>query len=134
MWSCMYVSVSSLLGGFSLSLSRGMLVYHRIRLARQRDDEEAASTRLDSTRLDSTRLDSTRAAASRENRPFSSTPVAVVVVVVWFLCDVITYRGIYVRTCMCSMWCVERAAIYIRSRFGARYLVCSWLVLTINSS
>lgn len=83
-------------GGFlSLSLSRGMLVYHRIRLARQRDDEEAASTRLDSTRLDST-----RAAASRENRPFSSTPVAVVVVVVWFLCDVITYRGIYVCTYM----------------------------------
>lgn len=52
MWSCMYVSVSSL-RGVSLSLSRGMLVYHRIRLARQRDDEEAASTRLDSTRLDS---------------------------------------------------------------------------------
>ena len=92
----MYVCIRLIVaGGFSLSLSRGMLVYNRIRLARQRDDEEAASTRLDSTRLDST-----RAAASRENRPFSSTPVAVVVVVVWFLCDVITYRGIYVCTYM----------------------------------
>lgn len=52
MYVCMYPSHRC--GGFlSLSLSRGMLVYHRIRLARQRDDEEAASTRLDSTRLDS---------------------------------------------------------------------------------